>query len=430
MDGGEIHRNAEHYVFSWQSGVAEGDVWDIKFVMLLVKHCMVRKSATRRRAFKEIVRFIIWVLEVWSKGRLPSHGFYGEGFTKGKRAEWAGSDIAYAGAYAGMKSDGKAKVQLHWFRRFYNATFICEECYACNSFPHAPVQLFFGDFADNALYTTTIINYTDYLDNEIELSPWVDVPGFHFKNNYRDLMHNLWIGNGRDASASCCCEFVELGLLGPGDPDDLLGDLSLKLSLWCKRNKISKVRHKLSLRAIGRPDRNTYPELASYFKAVNTKVLCMFLAEEAEHLDGGSERDNHRTACMWSLAEFTHVLDHAERFLTDEEIARAQRAGKLYLLSYAWLAKHAEEQNEYLWKLRPKMHYIWHTIADLSARLNPKRIQCDDDETYMHTMKRIGSHCHGATVHLRGLQRYLLGLSVRFNLRIRRHCWNSKALGL
>ena len=46
--------------------------------------------------------------------------------------------------------------------------------------------------------------------------------------------------------------------------------------------------------------------------------------------------------------------------------------------------------------------------------INPAKLTTDLDETYMGVWKRVGVMCHGGTVSLRAVQRYVLGLAVKF----------------
>ena len=126
---------------------------------------------------------------------------------------------------------------------------------------------------------------------------------------------------------------------------------------------------------------------------------------------------------MWSMADFLHSLDSAGHILTTEEVARATRSGTLYLQCYQWLAVETDRKGQRLWAERPKLHYFWHVIQALQLGLNPKSYQCDNDESYMNTMKQIGSKCHGASVQIRMMQRYLLGLGVRILKRVRTGTW-------
>lgn len=62
--------------------------------------------------------------------------------------------------------------------------------------------------------------------------------------------------------------------------------------------------------------------------------------------------------------------------------------------------------------MRPKHHYLWHVAVGLpSTRVNPRAYHVWEDEKFLGKLKRIAVKCHGATVQLRALERYLIALS-------------------
>ena len=239
VDGAEIHRNSEHYIWSWKSLLANGDVWGTKFLLLAIPHSKMRKAPTKRAVFKHVTEFISWQQSVWQRGCAPSHGFYGE-LLQGTHAALAGSELAdgWCATFAALKNDGKARKEIHFFRRHFNATFCCDSCLAAQAFPHAPVDLFYGDFTSSAGYRNTQITHDMYMENELDPSPWICVDGWRLELNYWDLLHVLFLGNSRHACASCLVELVEHGLV-PGEAvEERLTWLTCEFRDWCKREGI------------------------------------------------------------------------------------------------------------------------------------------------------------------------------------------------
>ena len=63
-------------------------------------------------------------------------------------------------------------------------------------------------------------------------------------------------------------------------------------------------------------------------------------------------------------------------------------------------------------KLRPKHHYMLHMALDTASfRLNPKMGHNFQEEAFLGSIKYVARACHGRTMSLRVLQRYLLGMS-------------------
>lgn len=67
------------------------------------------------------------------------------------------------------------------------------------------------------------------------------------------------------------------------------------------------------------------------------------------------------------------------------------------------------------WAFRPKHHYVEHVAEAIRRnRLNPRRLSCFQDESYLGAIKHIAVKCHAGSALLRVYQRLLLGLGQRF----------------
>ena len=90
---------------------------------------------------------------------------------------------------------------------------------------------------------------------------------------------------------------------------------------------------------------------------------------------------------------------------------------EVHLLAWQHLAARCEGLNLRLYKLRPKHHYFDHIGEDVQrTRLNMwKLASCNNDESFLGYLKRIGIRCHQASMVQRLFQRYLLFLSVRWH---------------
>lgn len=137
--------------------------------------------------------------------------------------------------------------------------------------------------------------------------------------------------------------------------------------------------------SIGREKQTSYPELASTFKAAWVKLMLPWMAEYTGNLcdkypfvDG-----NLMKTCTWALADFVGTLDKADRWLTDEEVTRAQDSGYLFLTCYQELARRALVRGVCLYKIVPKFHYLCHVLDRLPEKANPRFFTCFMDEDYM-----------------------------------------------
>lgn len=88
-----------------------------------------------------------------------------------------------------------------------------------------------------------------------------------------------------------------------------------------------------------------------------------------------------------------------------------------HLLAWQHLAARCHVKKFYLYKMRPKHHYLDHIQRDVARTcLNPRKtMTCFSDESFLGCLKRIGVRCHQANMMERLFQRYVLFLSLRWN---------------
>ena len=322
VDGAEIHRNQEVLVYSWSSLLAAGgEIWHVKFPLLLLQYKYIHNKETRERVQDEITRYIAWAHHVMEKGEIPAVDMYGHKLRK-KPVRMCGP---YTAAYALIKADGKARREVHKFKRHYNATFICSDCLATQPFKHAPKSLLFSDFSDCAGYLQTMLSHAMYEMFDLVLSAWMLVPGWCLESCFFDMLHVVWIGFGRDIAASCIVDLFTRHEI-PGETEAAAYTLLTRdFQDWCKRRGVSKVPWTFTVKSLGIDDKNEYPELASYFKGVHVHLVCSWLADKLTsmaHLDFHSKV---RCSLLWSLQQFLRILEAADLILTDAETDDAVR---------------------------------------------------------------------------------------------------------
>ena len=423
MDGAELFNKSEFYIWSWSVLGAIGSVWDIKMLIGVVPHKKVKCAKVRAAVFTVFAKFLKWVFDVWQEGEFPYRGMYGELLT-GERAKRAGQPIAgwHRGAFLGSKHDGKARREVHLFKRNYAATFCCDCCLCVQLFKNAPAHLFYGDHSLDAIWVDTIISHEEYMASEACLSPMSEIPGFHKDTIFRDDLHDRWLGSARDDVASTCVDLQEYGELKGRSAEDQYNYLWSKCLKFCRKADLEKPYGGFSKSMLGRENKQIEPELSSRFKAMQVKTICKFLADFTWRRDKGDNVHNAmRSTLFWGLMQMTHVFDNAwcdgRWRLRQDEIENAQHAGRHYLLCYQWLSEESMRLKTHNFKMRPKRHYVDHTVRGLVNGLNPVAVMCDTDETYMCVVKRIGCKTHGKTAPLRTLQRYLIGLALRVRQR-------------
>eukprot|EP00969_Alexandrium_andersonii_P370565 15477553-Alexandrium_andersonii.AAC.1 len=79
--------------------------------------------------------------------------------------------------------------------------------------------------------------------------------------------------------------------------------------------------------------------------------------------------------------------------------------------------------------MRPKTHYLeHHADAVALTRLNPLHAQTWREEGLMGVNKRAGPKTHGANCVLRLLQRYVIGLQMRWRDRAKSGQWTARGM--
>ena len=111
------------------------------------------------------------------------------------------------------------------------------------------------------------------------------------------------------------------------------------------------------------------------------------------------------------FAQADRVCRSSGRFLTNaerEELATNVECG---LLAANALAVEATAAGKKLWKIFPKFHALTHLGYDM--HVNPRKVQCYQDEDMVRRAKRVYMRCHGRTAPKRSLMRYNILLGLR-----------------
>ncbi len=176
-------------------------------------------------------------------------------------------------------------------------------------------------------------------------------------------------------------------------------------------------------RSVSSSDTNSiqkvYPALQSFaFNAVSVKSFIVFLAQKLGKMSNTSEYLKTRHVCLWCAAEILYILDHNGIRLDDHTLGRLQYASTLHILSFGRLYELTHGQ--YLYHPTPKIHYLEHIVhRAVATRINPLVFSTWEDEKCLARFKALGKRCHGGSMLLRSLQRYILMLSLRWDKRRR-----------
>jgi hypothetical protein len=94
----------------------------------------------------------------------------------------------------------------------------------------------------------------------------------------------------------------------------------------------------ISMNSLGRYSKQKYPELPSFLKAATMTPIAKFLADRTYVLDDGSDYAKLRRINAWGLAEYCHLVDTLEPWLTQDHgdliKPRSSRRGTTCPLTY------------------------------------------------------------------------------------------------
>ena len=304
------------------------------------------------------------------------------------------------------------------YGRWYKGMFICERDMAVCPSNKAPKELTYGNFSGNALWKQTEFTNSSYYDVPgTRISPWaVHIRGFHILTMFEDIMHNLHLGILRDLEASVMVAIAVI--YGCENLDANLRLMYVDFRQWAKSHKLSYARRRFTEKLVGVTDAGGYPCMSSFVKAATIKVILAFLADKTWN-DSSSEEARVRSTCVWAVANFLHILDTSEFWLTSAQAHEAAHSARTFLLLYQKLAVSALESGLCLYKVRPKHHYFEHTGDDVErSHMNPAYFHCFMAEDYIGRNARLASKTHRWTVSLRTLERNMIVLRQRWKAKL------------
>ena len=121
------------------------------------------------------------------------------------------------------------------------------------------------------------------------------------------------------------------------------------------------------------------------------------------------------TTC-WALQRCNEILSEASLVLSTQE-GEESKCLVTFNRGFAWLALYFADTDLFLFKVRPKNHYLMHVASNLrTLRLNELKLFATfGEESFLGKIKSIASQVHGKTMTQRVFQRYALCLAVTIN---------------
>ena len=397
-DAGEIYKNTPVRVFSVRSAtvsdISSGD--QQFFTTCIEEHVSIDETND------DLAKWIRWNEEVLESRVHPYKDMYGKKLT-GRLAELAGTPLAggWGATGAGYQGDLKEEVKTHRYTRNYHCNFLCPRCLGsrhlqdCNAY----------NFRDNAMWTHTIVSHKQHMATHKgnARSPFAICPWWTLYRNLPDILHGLWLGPGKDIAGQMIHDFAML----------FFPDMPLKTALfwlgrrcrqWCKDEgmPIQKMQE-WSEKTISMGASGATPTLAERIKGSLTKQIFFWVAAETQRIvtDGidTSHYAKKRASCCWHLLRYVNITDQAGWRLSNDEAVAQLEHGWEFLKLYAELAADALRHEQLAYKVRPKLHYLWHTFMEAyKTRLNPRRYDLFAAEDFIGRIKRLGAQCHRSSL--------------------------------
>ena len=334
-DGGEMFKGQSFLIYTWSSKLAHCiDIGDSKFFAIMIPEDEYVEGVTD----VEIHQWQDWNIEVMLSGVHPTHDHLKNPMT-GWRARLAGEPLAggFRGAFTSWLGDGKEEARTHRLPRKWNMNFLCKKCLGCRHMTYGNAY----NFLPEAEWKNMIVTHRSYLlgcqRNPGMRSPWTSTKSWEYRRNRDDLLHQCWLGWGKDVGGQLLKEAGEWEVdraADAGDSIDINDGLHRVWVQFCKHNlELGKPcgHSPFTTKTISQDSKSDICTLETKMKAAKAKQVTVFVCNWAVDIVAkGKDVSEHacrRATMAWNLLKFLQVTDEGGIILSEEEAATAQRAG-------------------------------------------------------------------------------------------------------
>eukprot|EP00439_Symbiodinium_sp_Y106_P062824 s1185_g9.t1 len=262
-------------------------------------------------------------------------------------------------------------------------------------------DLVYTDTSPNAAWRNTLYYQSPY-DDMPELAR---LRGYTDRFITSDLMHNWHLGCLRDLLGSVIKVLCKSKAYFSGSTiPKRLKTLYREAKDFAKQNN-----KQLSLKGLKKTNlmwaSDRCPELKC--SASDALVFHMYLSHKLQQKP--PPKYPGMTVTVWAAQSFISCMMYGSLFLSEEERYHIHATGRLFFNCYVKLANEAAVQKEFLFKCRPKLHYMMHTVDETllkpSAR-NPAFDAVFMDEDYVKWSMRMAKKMSSRTTSLNMLKRF------------------------
>jgi len=413
-DGVELTKNSQSEVVIYEASCPLSMYLSSLMSRLLI--AVILADRITYAANKELCVFLGWTMEALLENKFPMLDHLKNPFPE-RSWRWTkrGEPILpgnMRAAFCAVTQDLKMRKWTHGMRNSWNSNAMCDMCCASKSFE----TLWYTSMSFTEGWARTLVSNTQYIANAgANVSHWSMIPGYTLGRTLQDWMHNVYLGIGRDATASCMYDLCKQGYFGGGSLDVQLKRMFRRYKCWCKKHKLAYTRKMFSPRLIGvnplSPNAK-FPECTKRIKAAYMKTLIHYLAFVTKNvLTYQKEADIDaplRATMCWGLANTCYIFDHANLILSPQEITEATESGRAFLLGYVKLAELNQQRDCKMYNVRPKLHYVAHQIMLLQNGDNPGPNSNFLDEDFMGKIAKIARKQHRSVVIKRTIAVYIM----------------------
>ena len=373
------------------------------------KHWVVEKTES------DLQTTLVWSMFMWMTGRFPQLDHVQEPFAPGTsrfRSGQGSQQIAggHVGVYTGFAADQMWMAEHFRFSSSWLRLDVCNRCHARNE--DGPL-----DFCQAIEFPAR--THEDYMESDgARRSALTGMPGFHLATLRGEPMHAGPLGAMPDAVGSALVEHCSEGTFGcceiSGQWEVILqAQLDTAYGVFADWARSQAEHHTIRrFTRLGFSMKLKNKSFASSKgKAHNCMVLCRWLEHLcSDHLDG-TEYSRLRWLAIWAWVEFYEVCQTAidPDFLNPCELKRLDNATTVLMHSSKCLASINAAKGLARWKLRPKLHVLYHINRDAqSSSRNPRAWWTFKDEEFMGKLGRIAGATHAVSMCNRSLERWCI----------------------
>lgn len=398
----------------------------------------------------EFLRWLVHDLEALQAGRFPTSDWRGQPLGT-QRALTAGQTIPLRVVVVGVKGDQKWLQDAYRWPRSFAHNQICRHCKASR----VPGSHLWTDYRDSA-------GWQGSEEPAPSEGPLTQLTGAHDTGVFDDMFHLLWVnGVGCDLAGSVLCLLARVRYFGTGDavaegaggavaarngvgpasgevargtaeadqseheedgPANLVVEEQLRRAYccfrqWCSANEVETTMERFSSKTVHCVRGTSVPQLSG--KGCDVRLTLLWLHNllattppAARHQAESPVNLGQMQRCIHLLAWFVQTIAAEPAILTPSVVLHLRATGRQFVVGYLRLAGDAVRSSSTLFKVRPKLHLLWH-LADRLRAMNPKVTSCMSDESFMGVVGRVAKQCHRASMNLRVLQRYLHQLATQ-----------------